>query len=74
MGIHYTKCKSKNIIQINWSIYNIETNPDGIDAISKAKSYASEKVLRELQNHFNNNTSVFKDCIGKQLEAIRISI
>ena len=47
---------------------------DGAGAFAQVKSYASEEVLIFLCYYFDNESSEFKNCIGKQLEYIRIAL
>ena len=47
---------------------------DGPGAYTQVKSYSSEEVLNFLCYNFENNSSDFKNCIGKQLESMRIAL
>ena len=47
---------------------------DGAGAFSQVKSYVPEEILINLADHFQNDTTEFKNIIGKQLENLRIAL
>jgi hypothetical protein len=68
-----------NNLDNNYQIFGKEIKeeysiPDGVNAFDKAKSFASEKVFKELSIYFKNDSQDFKIHIGKQLENMRISL
>ena len=68
-----------NNLDNNYQIFGKEIKeeysiPDGVNAFDKAKSFASEKVFKELSIYFKNDSQDFKNHIGKQLENMRISL